>query len=135
MGHFPATEAQRDLGLVSLFEEAAQVTQLDLVVALVGRRAEFDFLDLDDLLLRPGLGLAFLFLVLELTVIHQAANRGIGIGRDLDQVHVALLGKTERIGNLDDAQLFSVQAYQTHLGDADFTVDAYGFFSGDVDDS
>ena len=47
----------------------------------------------------------------------------------------ALLGKTERVGDLDDAQLFSVQTYQAHLGDADFTVDAIGFFSGDVESS
>jgi hypothetical protein len=46
-----------------------------------------------------------------------------------------LLGKTECVGDLDDAELFSVQTYQAHLGDADFTVDAIGFFSGDVESS
>ena len=71
MGHFTATEPQRHLGLVAFLEEAAQVAQLDLVVALVGGRTEFDFLDLDDLLLRTSFGLTLLLLVLELTVVHQ----------------------------------------------------------------
>ena len=135
VGHFTATEPQRHLGLVAFLEEAAQVAQLDLVVALVGGRTEFDFLDLDDLLLRTSFGLTLLLLVLELTVVHQTADRRLGVRRDFHQIHVALLGKTERVGDLDDAQLFSVQTYQAHLGDADFTVDAIGFFSGDVESS
>ncbi|MCJ9713086.1 hypothetical protein LWS69_28990 [Bordetella hinzii] len=46
-----------------------------------------------------------------------------------------MLRKTESVGNLDDTKLLSVQTYQAHLGDADFTVDANAFFSGDVEDS
>ena len=53
--HLAAAEAQRDLGLVAFFEEADQVAQLDLVVALVGAGTELDFLDLDLLLLELGL--------------------------------------------------------------------------------
>jgi hypothetical protein len=74
-------------------------------------------------------------LVLEFAVVHQTADRRLGVRRDFHQIHVVLLGKTERVGNLDDAELFSVQTYQAHLGDADFTVDAIGFFSGDVESS
>ena len=135
MSHLAATEAQRDLGLVALFQEPAQITQLDLVIAFVGAGTELDFLDLDDLLLELGFVLPLLLLVLELAVVHQTADRGLGVGRDFHQIHVALLGKPERVGDLDDAELFSIQTYQTHLGDADFTVDAYAFFSGDVENS
>jgi hypothetical protein len=135
VGHFTAAEAQRDLGLVAFFQEALEIAQLDLVIAFVGRGTELDFLDLDDLLLGTGLGLTLLFLVLELAVVHQAADGRFGIGRDFHQIHVILLGKPERVGDLDDAELFPIQTYQTHLGDADFTVDAYALFSGDVENS
>jgi len=135
VSHLTAAEPQRDFSLVALFQEAAQIAQLDLVVTFVGRGTEFDFLDLDDLLFGAGFGLPLLFLVLELAVVHQTADWRIRVGRDLDQIHVSLFGKTERIGELYDAQLFSVQTYQAHLGDTDLTVDAIGFFSGDVDNS
>src|SRR5262245_13772274 len=82
-----AAEAQRHFALVAvLCNEAAQVAHLDVVVALVGAGAELHFLDLDDLLLALGLGCLFLFLVLELAVVHQPTYRRIRRGRDLDQV-------------------------------------------------
>jgi hypothetical protein len=46
-----------------------------------------------------------------------------------------LLGQTKCVSNFDDTELFSVQTYQTHLGNTNFTVDAVSFFSGDVDNS
>src|SRR5690606_9376510 len=64
MAHLAATEADVDLDLVALFQEAAHVAQLDLVVTLVGDRAELHFLDLD--LLGLLLGLAGPLLLFEL---------------------------------------------------------------------
>src|SRR5690349_17110151 len=51
VSHFAATETQRDFRLVAVFEEANEIAELDVVIAIIGTRAEFDFLDLDDLLL------------------------------------------------------------------------------------
>src|SRR5690606_4687709 len=50
VSHFAATEAQGHLGFIAFLDEAAQIAQLDLIVAFVGTRTELDFLDLDDLL-------------------------------------------------------------------------------------
>jgi hypothetical protein len=46
--HLTAAETQRDLGLIAIFEELDEVTQLDIVVAIIGTRTEFDFLPGDD---------------------------------------------------------------------------------------
>jgi len=135
VSHFATTEAKRNFGFVTVIQETLQITQLDLVITLVGSRAEFDFLDLNDLLLRPGFRLAFLLLVLELTVVHQAADGRLGIRCDFDQIEIVLFRQAERIGDLDDAQLFSLCANQADFRDADLTVDTVGFFSGDVDNS
>src|SRR5258708_13859259 len=51
---FPYTTLFRSLALVTIGQETADVAQLDVVVAVVGTRAEFHFLDFNDGLL--GLG-------------------------------------------------------------------------------
>src|SRR5450631_3338241 len=78
MRHFPATVTQRYLRLVAFAEEPDQVSQLDLVVAIVGTRPEFDFLDLYLLELELGFVRALGLPVLELAEIHDPAYRGLG---------------------------------------------------------
>src|SRR5690606_19393249 len=130
-----APEAQRDLGLVAVFDEAAQIAQLDLVVAFIGPRPELDFLDLDDLLARARFLLAFLFLVLELAVVHQAADRRAGRGGDFNQIDVVLLGHGHGFGRADNAQLLAIHADQADFIDTDITVDAVFLFGCDVENS
>src|SRR5690606_9565306 len=92
VAHLTATEADGDLHLVPLLQEATHVAQLDLVVAFVRGRAELDFLDLDLLLLllrRVGL---LLLLEAVLAVVHDAADGRVGVGLDLDQIQTGLLG-------------------------------------------
>jgi hypothetical protein len=55
VSHFTTAETQRDLGLVTLFQELGQVAQLDVVIAVIRARAEFDFLDLNDLSSAPDI--------------------------------------------------------------------------------
>jgi hypothetical protein len=124
VGHFAATETQRDFRLVAVFEEADEVAQLDVVIAVVGTGAELDFLDLDDLLLKLGLVLLLRFLVLELAVVHQTANRRDRLRSDFDQIHVLLFRHTERISELHNAERFVLDADQSHLGCCNLTVDA-----------
>src|SRR5690606_7317383 len=81
-GHLPAqllvanlatAEADVDLDLLAILQEAAHVAQLDLVVALVGDRAELHFLDLDLLGLLLGLAGPFLLFELKLAEVHDLA--------------------------------------------------------------
>ena len=64
--HLTAAEAQGDLDLVTFAEEFKNRTHLHVIVMDIGSGAELDFLDLDDVLLLAGLGLALLVLVFEL---------------------------------------------------------------------
>ena len=131
MRHFAATEAQRHLRLVAFLEELDQLAELDLVVALVGARAELDFLDLDLLLLELRLVRFLLLAVAELAVVHQLADRRHRERRDLHQVHVCLFGEPERFDHRLDAQLVTVFRYQSHLRGGDFPVDALRSFECD----
>jgi hypothetical protein len=63
-------------------------------------------------------------LVLELAVVHEAADgRPLHRG-DLDEVEVGLLGKLERVFDADDADLLAGGADETDLGNTDPVVDA-----------
>ena len=80
MGHLAATETQRRLDLVAVMEKADRLVLLGLVVVLVHRDRELDFLDDDDLLLFARRPLALVFFVEEFAVILNAANRRHGVG-------------------------------------------------------
>ena len=83
---------------------------LGLVVAHVDLGTELHLLDLDArLVLARLLGLHGL-LVLELTVVHHAANRRIGVGRDLDQVETLLVSNALRIADAEETELRAVDA-------------------------
>src|ERR1700687_5259319 len=86
MRHLPPAKAQRDFGFVAFAEESDQIPQLDLVIALVGPRPEFYFLDLDLLELEPFLMLALGFTIFEFAEIHDPANRRLGEGGNLHQI-------------------------------------------------
>src|SRR5207342_1049662 len=86
VAHLAATEADVDLDLVALFQEAAHVAQLDLVVALVGDGAELHFLDFDLLLLLLRSSGLLLHLELELAEVHDAAHRRIRVRLDFHEI-------------------------------------------------
>src|SRR5262249_49860185 len=122
VGHFTATETQGDLRLITVFQELDQVAQLDVVVAIIGTRTEFDFLHGDYLLLQLGFVRLLLFRILELTVVHEAANRWSRIRSDFHQVNVRLFRETESFGQAYDAQRFIVYTRQTHFGVGDLAI-------------
>src|SRR6476469_4680063 len=122
MAHLAATEADVDLDLVALFQEAAHVAQLDLVVALVGDGAELHFLDLDLLGLLLGLVGLLLLLELELAEIHDLADRRIRVRLDLDQVEAFFLGHPQGVVARQDADHFAVAADHAHARHADLVV-------------
>ncbi|MNV79195.1 hypothetical protein D3C71_1727360 [compost metagenome] len=124
MRDFAAAKTQRDLALVAFREEAANVAQLDVVVAVIGTGTEFDFLDLDDRLLGLGFSGALLFLVLELAVVHQPANRRIGSSGDFHQVNVQLARHAQCFHDGNNAEGLVFWAGQTHFRRHDFTVEA-----------
>ena len=129
MGHFAALEADVDLDLVAFFQEAAQVAKLDDVVAVVGGRAELEFLDLDDLLLLLGRVRLLLQVELVLAVIHDAANRRIRGRLDFNQVDARFLGQRDGFVAREHADHLAVETDHAHARDADLEVLAVAFVS------
>ena len=133
MRHLAAAEANGDLDLVAFLKEPQHVAQLDLVVAHVGDGAELHFLDLDLLLLLLG-GLRLLLgFELELAVIHDAADRRIAVGLDLDQVHARFLRQCQRFVTGQDTELFRFGTDDTHPRHTDFQVTTIALVVGGCD--
>ena len=92
---------------------------LGLVVANVDLGSELHFLNLDlGLVLTSSLGLHGL-LVLELTVVHDLADRRLRVGSDLDKVGDAL-----GIADGEQTELRAIDANQTARRCSDLVVDA-----------
>ena len=94
MDQFPTAEHDRELDLVSLLQEALDVTLLRLEVVVVDLGPQLDLFDADRRLpLARFLGL-LLLLVPVLAVVHHLADRRVGHRGHLDQVEVQSVGVT-----------------------------------------
>ena len=130
--HFTAAKADRDLGPIPGLQEAAQIAQLDLVVALVRAWAKFDLLDL-NLFLTTALGLTLLALVeLVFAEVHDPANRRFRGRHDLDQVEFRHFGNAQGLCDRNDSDLTSVGSDQAHLGCVDLVVQPRLFVLRDI---
>ncbi len=114
--HFAAPETQGDLHLVAVFQKLEDVAHLDFVVVGVRVGTELDFLDLDDLLLLAGLGFLLLSLVLELAIVHDLANRRVGVWRNFHQIQPGFFGHFHGACGGNNANIFAVGADQADFG-------------------
>ena len=123
MRHFTTAEAKGHLGLVAVVQEADEAAQLRLEVVFVRCRAELHFLHLDNLLLGLGFLGLFLFLVAELAVVHQTADRRNRLGGDFDEIDVGFFGHAKGFGGTNNTDLGAVDASQSDFGNSDLTID------------
>jgi hypothetical protein len=67
---------------------------------------------------------ALLFLVLELAVVHDPADRRLGHRRDLDQIDACFLCHLERSPDTHDTELLTFHTLETNLRNRNFFVEA-----------
>ncbi len=116
------------LRLVAFVEEPRQVAQLDLVIAFVRAGTKLHFLDDDLLLLELRLVPLLALTVLELTVIHDAANRRLRRRGDFHQIQLGRFGHLVGGGyRLTMPTCSPFASDQADFGSVDLAVDA-GFF-------
>jgi len=128
-----ATEPHRHLTLVTILQEPAQVTQLDVVVADIGPRPELDLLDLGLLLLLACL--LFLILLFEdkLAIVHDPAYGRLRVGNDFHQIQAGVTRSAEGLLDTDYSNLLSVCANEPDLRGRDVSVQAIALvLFGDV---
>lgn len=86
MSDFSATEEDGNFDLVPFLQKAFNVTKLELEVVVLRAGSYFNFLDMDDGLVFPRLLDPFALLVFVLPIIHDPADRRLGIRSHLHKV-------------------------------------------------
>ena len=84
VGHLTTAETQRDLGLIAIFEKANQAAEFYLIVAFIGTRTEFNFLNLDNFLLLLLFLRRLTLFIKELAVVHDTTNWRLGVRADFN---------------------------------------------------
>ena len=116
VGHLPAFEAQRCFDLVAFAKETHGLIFLGLIIMLIDGDRKLNFLHDDDFLLLTRSAIALVFLVQELSIVLDTADRRDGIRRNFYQVEAALTGDLQCLERLQNAQLVAFV-----VNDADFT--------------
>lgn len=124
VGHLASAEAEAGLDLVAALQELDRLILLCLVVMLVHRDGELDFLDDDDLLLFARGAFGLFLLVEETAVVLDAADRWDGVWRDFDEVEPTFAGDLQRLKGRQDAELFAVFVDYANFAGANAIVDA-----------
>ena len=123
VGHLTTTEHDRELDLVALAQEPLDVLHLGRVVVAVDLGPELHLLDDDVRGLLARLLAPLLLLVLPAPVVHDPADRRVGVGRDLDEIQLLLAGDCQRLRQRPHPELFAVCGDQQHFSCADAVVD------------
>jgi hypothetical protein len=108
VGHLASAETEAGFHLVAALQEFDCLIFLGLVIVVIHRDGEFNFLDDDDLLFFARGALGLVLLVEEAAVVLDAADGWDGSGRDFDQVESTFAGNLERFKWGQNAELFAV---------------------------
>ena len=127
--HLAAAEAHADLHAVALFEELDGVFHFGVQIVGVNTGGHTDLLDLHHALVFAGF-LFFLHLIeAEFAIVHDLADRGHGVGRDLDQIEILLGCQLQRSLAGHDAQLGAIRTDDTEFLVLDIFVELMGKLS------
>ena len=112
------------LDLGAFLQETLGVVELELIVVLVGLRAETDFLD--DHLRRIGfLLLRLLFLLIdEFLIVNDLAHGRLGVRGDLNQIQFPLLSHLQCLCNRINTLFGYIVTHNAHARSGDGCVDA-----------
>src|SRR5690606_2473050 len=121
---FASPEADGDLDLVAVGEELLGPAAADVEVVLSDPDLHPDLLHLGPRLLLARFAVSYGLLVLVLAVVHQATDRGVGVGRRLAEAQAELFGEPQGSGQLLPPDLFPVGGNPPSLGGTDVSFHA-----------
>jgi hypothetical protein len=115
--HLAAAEAEGNLDLVALFDEALDALGLEVHIVLVGLGAEAHLFQQNDLLVLPRLAILLLLLVLEPAVVQEPADRRDRGRSYFDEVKPSISRELERLSRCHNAELLAILADDSDLTD------------------
>jgi hypothetical protein len=122
VGELPASELDRDLDSVAVFQERDRPPHLRIEVAGADLGLQPDFLESDGALPPLGFLLTLGQFVLVLTEIEESRHRWAGEGCDFYQVEPPLLREPQGVGRSHDTQLATVFVDDPDVEDSDHLI-------------
>jgi len=128
VGNLSPTKNKRYLGLISLFKKTPDMLNLKHQVMIIGLGTQLNLLDLNMYLFLSGFLQLLALLILELAIVHNAANGWHRRGRHLNEIQLLLFRQFKCLGCWNDAELFAVRANYSNFRRADCVINVYGRF-------
>jgi hypothetical protein len=122
--HLSPAEANGDLDLVALRQQAARRTMLDLEVMIVNLRTHGDFPQLDNLAPGSSFSVFLVLFVLVTPEIHHAADWRIRSGGNFHQIPLTFFCQAQSIPNSHDAQLAPFVIDDAYVSYADLLINS-----------
>ena len=122
--HFTSAKPDSSFDFVTVFQPLARVLHTIVVVVIVSTWTKLHFLDSNRHLLLLRFVSLLLGFVLKLSEVNYAANRRIGRGSNFHQIQTLFPGGANRVSNIEYAELLSLLADYSNLGNANSLVNA-----------
>jgi len=123
VGHFTTPEHDRDLHPVALGKEAFDMSRLEIIVMPVNLGTHLDLFNSDNFLVFLG-NLALLGqFVFMLSIVENPTDRRCGVGCDLDEIEIPVLGGLNGLIELKDSQLLPLGINYPDFPGPDLPVD------------
>ena len=122
--HLAPSKPDSGFYFIAAFQPFARVFHAIFIIVIVRARSKLNFLNSDCyLLLLCLVGLLFGF-VLKFSEVNNSANRWVGRSGDLDEIQTFFPGGANCVSNIKYAELFTLLAYDSHLGNTNPLVNA-----------
>ena len=122
--HLATAKPDRGFHFIAALQPLARVLHTIVVIMIVRARPKLHFLDGNCYLLLLCLIRLLLGFVLKLSEVNDSANRRIGGGSDLHKIQTFFAGGANRVSNIEYAELFTLLADDSYLGNTNSLVNA-----------
>ena len=115
MGHLASSELYHYTYSVSVREEAARMINLRIEVVGIDEAGELYLLDLDRLLILLGFFFSFCFVEAVLSVVHDLADRRIGLCAHKYEIEIAAVRSLKSLRKRHYSELLTVIRYDANI--------------------
>ena len=122
--HFSATKQNGHFYFVAVFQKATGLVAFCLQIVVINFRTQPYLFNSYNFLALAGFLFLFALLVPVFTIIHNPADRGLGVGSHLNQVNILAAGQGQSITGFHNAKLFAGVVNNPYFRDTDAFINA-----------
>ena len=122
--HLTTTKPDGGLHFIAALQPLTRMLHAIVVIMIVRARSKLNFLNRNCYLLLLRLVRLLFGFVLKFSEVNNSANRRVGGSGDLDEIQTFFPGGANSVSNIEYAELFTLLAYDSYLGNTNSLVNA-----------